>query len=107
MALVAGAGLTWPAHWDPWVFWLLPLPGVVEFALDVLGVVRHRPVRQILVSAMLAVAYGKILWRYAHAPGDPLVWAVVGVQTGICALAALVATVLRRSWIDVPAAGPR
>lgn len=107
VAFLAGAGLTWPVRWDRWVFWLLPIPGVVEFVLDVLGVVRHRPHRQMVVSAMLAVAYGKILWRYAHDPGDPLVWTVIGVDTGICAFAALLATALRRSWIDTPASGQR
>jgi hypothetical protein len=107
VAILAGAGVTWPHRWDPWVFWLLPIPGVVEFVLDVLGAVRHRPVRQVVVSAMLAVAYGKILWRYSHHPGDGLVWAVVGIDTGICAVAALVAAALRRSWIDTGTTQPR
>jgi hypothetical protein len=56
---------------------------------------------------MLAVAYGKILWRYSHHPGDGLVWAVVGIDTGICAVAALVAAALRRSWIDTGTTQPR
>lgn len=107
VALLAGVGVTWPAAWDPWVFWLLPIPGVAEFVLDAMGAVRHHPVRQVIVSALLAVAYGKILWRYSHEPGDALVWTVVGVNTGICALAVLLAAILRRSWIDLPDAPRR
>ncbi len=102
VAILAGFGLRWPDSWDVWLLWLLPVPGVVEFVLDVMGAVRHRPWRQVIVSALLAVAYGKILWRYSNHPGDGLVWAVVLVDTGICAAAALVARGLRRSWVDVP-----
>ncbi len=49
---------------------------------------------------MLAVAYGRILWLYAHDPADGLVWAVVIVDTSICLAAALLALWLRRTWID-------
>ncbi len=100
VALLAGAGLHWPDSWDPWMFWILPIPGVVEFVLDVMGVIRHRPLRQVIVSALLAVAYGKILWRYSHDPGNSLVWAVVLVNTATCGIAAILATVLRRAWIE-------
>lgn len=101
VAFATGAGLSWPTRYDPWVFWLLPLPGVIEFMLDALGAVGHRPIRQIVVSAMLAVAYGKILWRYSHHPGDGLVWAVVITDTSLCLFSVLVAAALRRSWIDL------
>lgn len=97
VAFAAGFGLRWPTSWDPWIYWLLPAPGVIEFCLDTLGVIRHRPWRQAIVSAMLAVAYGNILWRYSHHPGDPLVWTVVLTQTGLCGLAALVGLALRRA----------
>jgi hypothetical protein len=90
VALLAGLAVTWPGHLDPWVLWLAPLPGVVEFSLDALGVIRHHPLRQSVVSALLAVAYGKLLWRYAHDPGDALAWSVVVVDCGICLVAALV-----------------
>ncbi|HET8930680.1 MAG TPA: hypothetical protein VFN21_08490 [Acidimicrobiales bacterium] len=103
VAVLTGFGVTWPDGWDVWVFWLLPIPGVLEFCLDALGVIRHRPWRQSIVSALLAVAYGKILWRYANDPGDALVWSVVLVNTGICGIVALLAAVLKRSWIDVEA----
>ena len=97
VALLAGAGVTWPAHLDPWVLWLLPIPGVVEFSLDALGLIRHHPLRQAVVSAMLAVAYGKLLWRYAHDPADALAWSVVLVDCGVCLAAALVALRTRRA----------
>lgn len=99
-AFAAAAGVTWPRTWDPWLFWLLPAPGVIDFVADVWGVVRHSPRRQVVVSAMLAVAYGKILWRYWQSPGDPLVWTVVLTQTGICLVASLSAGWLRRAWVD-------
>lgn len=96
VAFAAGFGLRWPTSWDVWIYWLLPLPGVIEFCLDTLGVIDHRPWRQAIVSAMLAVAYGNILWRYSHAPADPLVWTVVLTQTGVCGIAALVGLAVRR-----------
>ncbi|MBS1848777.1 MAG: hypothetical protein JST73_10910 [Actinobacteria bacterium] len=94
VALLAGFGIRWPDSWDVWMFWLLPIPGVVEFSLDALGLIRHRPWRQVVVSAMLAVAYGKILWRYSHHPGDGLVWAVVLVNTATCGVAAIIGSLL-------------
>lgn len=97
VALLTGAGVTWPTRFDVWVLWLLPVPGVVEFTLDALGVVRHHPTRQAVVSAMLAVAYGKLLWRYSHNVGDALAWSVVAVDCGICFVAALAGRALRKS----------
>ncbi len=87
---LAAAGVTWPTRLDPWVLWLLPLPGVIEFSLDALGVIRHHPWRQGAVSALLAIAYGKVLWRYLQHPGDALAWGVVAVDCGACFVAALV-----------------
>lgn len=95
VAVLAGFGVRWPDSWDVWLFWLLPIPGVVEFSLDALGVIIHRPRRQMVVSALLAVAYGKILWRYSHHPGDGLVWAVVLTNITICGVAAICGAVLR------------
>jgi hypothetical protein len=100
VALAAGAGLTWPSSWDVWLLWLLPVPGVVEFVLDTLGAIRYSPVRQVIVSALLAVAYGRILWIYAHDPTNALIWAVVITDTGVCLAAVLLAAVLRKTWID-------
>lgn len=101
VAFLAAFGIRWPDSWDLWLFWILPIPGVVEFVLDTMGVVGHCPRRQAIVSALLAVAYGKILWRYSHHPGDPLVWAVVLTNTAICGVAAVLASSLKRSWIDI------
>ncbi len=94
--LLAAVGVRWPDAWDVWMFWLLPIPGVVEFSLEALGVIGHRPRRQVAVTALLAVAYGKILWRYVHDPGNALVWAVVLTNTGICGIAALIGAWRRR-----------
>lgn len=103
VAMAAGFGLRWPDEWDPWLLWALTLPGVIEFCLDSLGVIRHRPWRQVAVSVPVAVAYGKILWRYVHHPGDGLVWTVVAGTAGVCGVVALVAMWLRRNWIDLDA----
>lgn len=103
--LAAALGVTWPEHFDAWMFWILPVPGIVDFVLDVWGVVRHSPKRQAVVSALLAVAYGKMLWRYMHHMTDALVWTVVLTQTGICLVAALSATLVRRAWVDTGAQG--
>ena len=95
VCLLAALRLTWPDRLDPWFLWLLPIAGVVEFSLDALGVIRHNATRQVVVSALLAVAYGKLLWRYANHPADGLAWTVVIVDTGICLVAALIGRVLR------------
>jgi hypothetical protein len=41
--IVVGIGSWWPHRLDAWVLWLFPLPGVIEFVLDNLGLVRYSP----------------------------------------------------------------
>ena len=94
VCLLAAVRITWSSSLDPWFLWLLPIAGVVEFSLDALGVIHHNPVRQAIVSALLAIAYGKLLWRYANHPDDGLAWAVVIVDCTICLVAALAGRVL-------------
>lgn len=99
VALVAGIavgiGSWWPHELDPWVLWLFPLPGVIEFVLDNLRVIRYSPRRQVALSFFGAVAAGLGYVRYLDDTYDVLVWSVVGVYTAVC-VAGVVAGVLRR-----------
>ena len=83
-AVLASAGVTWPDRLDGWLCWLLPLPAVLEFCGEQLGLVRHRPARLVVTTVLLAVACGSLYARYLDDPGDPLVWSVVVTYAGIC-----------------------
>lgn len=89
-AVLAAAGATWPDRLDVWLLWLLPLPAVVEFVGEHLGLLRYRFRRQVVTTLLLAVASGKLYVRYLDDPGDALAWSVVVVEGGACLLAALV-----------------
>lgn len=110
LALVAGVVVTigdwWDGAWDPWVLWLFPLPGVVEFVLDNLGVVSYRPKRQVTLSAMGAVAAGVGYVRYLGDFTDPLVWSVVAVYTAACLSAAVIGGVRRQRTALAEASEP-
>ena len=47
-AVLASAGVSWPDRVDGWLCWLLPLPAVVEFVGEQLGLLRHRPARLVV-----------------------------------------------------------
>lgn len=100
LALVAGIAISvgswWSHAWDPWVLWLGPLAGTVEFVLDNLRLVRYSPVRQVVLSAGGAVAAGVGYVRYLDDRTDPLVWRVVAVYTTICVLGVVVGVLRRR-----------
>lgn len=74
----------WPERLDPWLLVLLPLPSVVEFALEHLGVVRYRPLRQVVLTVPLAVALGRGFAIYVEHPTSLLFWGVVVVYGGVC-----------------------
>jgi len=88
-AVLAAAGVTWPDRLDVWFCWLLPVPAVLEFVGEHLGLLRYRFRRSVLVTVPLAVACGKLYVRYLHDFRDQLAWSVVVVFGGICMLAAL------------------
>lgn len=94
VALVSGVlisiGSWWPEGLDPWVLWLFPLPGVIEFVLDNLRLIGYSPVRQMVLSAFGAFAAGVGYVRYLDDTFDPLVWSVVAVYTTICVLGVVV-----------------
>ena len=94
VALVTGVlislGSWWPDALDPWVLWLFPLPGVIEFVLDNLDLIEYSPRRQVILSAGGAVAAGVGYSMYLQDTFDPVVWAVVGVYTTVCVLGVVV-----------------
>jgi len=95
-ALVISIGSWWPHRIDAWVLWLLPLPGVIEFVLDNLRLIRYSPPRQVLLSGAGAVAAGIGYVRYLDDAVDALVWSVVGVYSTICVLGVVIGHLRRR-----------
>jgi hypothetical protein len=78
------AGVRWPRRDDWWLLWLLALPATIEFCLENLDLIRHSPIRMVIVNVPLAVAGGVLFLRYDDHLTDPLVWSVVGVCGGAC-----------------------
>lgn len=100
LALVAGVAISigswWDHRLDPWVLWLFPLPGVIEFVLDNLRLIAYRPVRQMVLSAGGALAAGVGYVRYLDHTTDPLAWSVLAVYTAVCLSAAVVGGLWRQ-----------
>jgi hypothetical protein len=86
--VVAAVGPWWPDDLDVVLVPLLPLPAVVEFVLDNLGIVRYSPVRQSVLTAVGALAAGAGYVRYLDDHADPVVWGTVVVYGLVCATAA-------------------
>lgn len=94
VALVAGVAISlgswWPDSLNPWVLWLFPLPGVIEFVLDNVGAIAYSPVRQMWLSAAGALAAGVGYSMYIQDTFDSTVWSVVAVYTTVCVAAVIV-----------------
>ncbi len=88
LALAVG-GLAWPGSWDVWILVVLPIPGVIEFVLEQLRVIRYSAVRTWVVTVPLALALGGGFVRYVDSPGDRLFWGVVLGYGFICGLSVL------------------
>ncbi|MFZ4519413.1 MAG: hypothetical protein ACOYOP_13555 [Microthrixaceae bacterium] len=84
--LAALAGLRWPTALDPWLLVLLPVPVVVEWWAEHLGLARYSAPRQVVLSLLAAPAVGVGLARYLERPGDPLFWGVVAAYAVLCAV---------------------
>jgi hypothetical protein len=101
VALVVGIavaqGTWWPHSLDPWVLWLGPFAGTVEFVLDNLGLITYSPVRQMVLSSGGAIAAGLGYVRYLHHNTDHLVWTVVAVYTSVCVAGVMVGVLRKRS----------
>ncbi len=83
-AVVASVGPWWPRDLDVWLIPLLPLPAVVDFIVDNLGLVRYSARRQAALTAIGAVAAGAGYVRYLDRPGDPVVWGTVLAYGALC-----------------------
>jgi uncharacterized membrane protein len=91
VVLVAAVGGWWlPRSTDAWALVLLPLPAVVDFVAEQLGVVRPSPARLVAVTVPLGVGLGQGLAVYVEDPTSPRFWAVVIGYTAVCLVALLV-----------------
>lgn len=101
VALLAGVAVSVGSWWDhsldPWVLWLFPLPGVIEFVLDNLRIIAYRPRRQMVLSAGGAIAAGVGYVRYLDDTTDSLAWTVLAVYTAATLSAAVVGGLWRRT----------
>ncbi len=88
--IAAGAGFTWGSGLDAALIFLLPLPAVIDFVADNLGLVRYSARRQAILSAIGAVGAGKGYVRYLDDHTDPVVWSIVAVYVVICVGAAVI-----------------
>ncbi|MBI2703782.1 MAG: hypothetical protein HYX32_00615 [Actinobacteria bacterium] len=68
---------------------VLPLPAVVEFVLEHIGLIGYNPRRQIAVTLLMAVALGLAFARYLRDPGDIVFWLAIAVYGGACLASAL------------------
>lgn len=73
-AAVLGARL--PSGLELAGYAVLPLPALVDFVLEHLGLVRPAPRRLVVVTVPLGVGLGLGFARYVHAPGDPWFWLI-------------------------------
>ncbi len=73
----ASFGSWWPASADTWLLVVLPLPGVIEFALEHFGFVRYSQIRQLVLTVPVAIGVGRLLARYLDDYTDTLFWIVV------------------------------
>lgn len=90
VTLLTLAGVRWNTELDPWFLWLLPVPVVIEWWSEHLGLARYSPIRNIALTLLCAPAVGVGLARYLERPGDPQFWSVVAVYAAICALPVLI-----------------
>jgi hypothetical protein len=78
VAMVATlAGLRLPGPAEVAAMALLPLPALVDFAVEHLGRSAPSARRLVVVTVPLGVGLGIALGRYLEAPADPWFWGVV------------------------------
>ena len=88
--VAASFGSWWPGSADSWLLVVLPLPGVIEFALEHFGVVRYSRTRQLLLTVLVAIGVGRLLARYLDDHSDALFWIVVSGYALVMFAAAVV-----------------
>ena len=100
VALLVGVTPTW---WTAAAIWLLPVPMVLDWTMEHLGLARWSPRRQVVVTAIGAPSLGLALLVHAGRPFAPVaVWPVL-VWSGAC-LAVAVGGAGRRGpehdWVE-------
>jgi len=94
--LLTLAGLRWPNALDPWLVALLPVPVVIEWWGEHLGLIRYSAARQVPLTLLAAPAVGVGLARYLEHPGDRLFWGVVATYAVLCLIPFLIGPRLTR-----------
>ncbi len=87
------AGLApWPERFDVWFIWLLCVPATVEFLAEKLRGSAYSPARQVVVTALVAVALGRGLAHEIDDRWSWLFWGPVLVYGAIWFAAAVIET---------------
>lgn len=86
---LAGIASPWPADLDPWFIWLLCVPATVDFLAEKSDRVAYSPRRQVMVTAMVALALGRGLAHEIDARWSWHFWGPVLVFGSIWFAAAL------------------
>lgn len=68
---------------------VLPLPAVVDFVAEHLGLIGRSDRRLVAVTVPLGFGLGAGFARYLDRPTDPLFWGVALVYSGVCLASAL------------------
>ncbi len=104
VAIASLAGLApWPARLDVWLIWLLCIPATLEFLAEKLRGVAYSPRRQVVVTAIVALALGRGLAHEIEDRWSWLFWGPVLVYGSIW-FAAAVIEVQRRMFRQALAA---
>ncbi len=77
-------GLRWPTSLDRLLFALLPVPLVIDYVAEHLGMIRYSAKRQIATTALAAPALGIAFVRYLQKQTDPLFWSMVAAYGALC-----------------------
>lgn len=93
---LALAGLRWPVELDGWLVAMLPVPVVIEWWGEHLGLIRYSAARQVTLTLIAAPAVGVGLARYLESPGDTLFWVVVATYAVLCLIPFLLGPRLAR-----------
>ena len=90
VAIASLGGLPpWPERLDVWFIWLLCVPATLDFLAEKLLTVPYSPRRQVVVTALVAVAFGRGLAHEIDDRWSGLFWGPVLVFGGIWFAAAL------------------
>ena len=89
VVILATLGVAWPENFDSAALLLLPIPVVADFIAEQVGVIRYSARRQVVTTALGAIALGRGFGRYFDHTSDGLFWSMAGVYGGLCALAAV------------------